>query len=235
MPAKAKAQDKGLRGTQGQAKTRLLLALWDIKGAEAEVRRKDLTDRVILNNERVGDYKGVFEELKEEGAITIGAKKRVEPIFLTDKGLQMLDAGIKSPDFEFEGKQVRSKDVAALLKWFRERERLTEETLTSAAKGKTPEAAITSYETFKSAVLEVYDQLNREHHLDELVEIYRIRRAIGKRLTRTQFDEWMLEMQANEILQLQGGSLPNSSQKEIEDSIKTELSGLRCYAKRLKP
>jgi hypothetical protein len=40
-------------------------------------------------------------------------------------------------------------------------------------------------------------------------------------------------MQANDILQMQGGSLPDNDPAKIEDSITTEVSGLRCYAKRL--
>jgi hypothetical protein len=56
---------------------------------------------------------------------------------------------------------------------------------------------------------------------------------MGDRVTRSHFNEWLLEMQANDLVQLQGGSLPDNDSSKIEDSIKTELSGLRCYAKRL--
>ena len=69
--------------------------------------------------------------------------------------------------------------------------------------------------------------------MDDLVPLYRIRREIGDRVTRSQFDEWLLEMQANDILQMQGGSLPDNDPAKIEDSITTEVSGLRCYAKLL--
>ena len=63
--------------------------------------------------------------------------------------------------------------------------------------------------------------------------IYQIRRQIGDRVNREYFDSWLLEMQANDILQLQGGSLPDNDPTKIKDSIETELSGLRCYAKLL--
>jgi hypothetical protein len=42
-------------------------------------------------------------------------------------------------------------------------------------------------------------------------------------------------MQADDILQLQGGTVEDNARDKIEDSISTELNGLRCYAKRLKP
>jgi hypothetical protein len=104
---------------------------------------------------------------------------------------------------------------------------------TKAAQGKTKEKAIASYDEFKPVALDVYDQLNRDYNLDSLVPIYRIRREIGDRVSRSHFNQWLMEMQANDILQLQGGSLPDSDPSKIEDSITTELSGLRCYAKRL--
>ncbi len=81
--------------------------------------------------------------------------------------------------------------------------------------------------------LEVYDQLNRDYNYDDLVPIYKMRRAIGDRVTRSQFSDWMLEMQANDILQLQGGGVEDDSTDKLEDSIMTKVSGLRCFAKRL--
>jgi hypothetical protein len=92
------------------------------------------------------------------------------------------------------------------------------------------ETTIDSYTAFKSVALETYHQLNRDFNLDELVPIYRIRRDIGDRLTRHEFDNWLLTMQADDLFQLQGGSLPDGDFAKIEDSITTELSGLRCYA-----
>ncbi|MGB5960104.1 MAG: hypothetical protein WBG73_05545, partial [Coleofasciculaceae cyanobacterium] len=92
-----------------------------------------------------------------------------------------------------------------------------------------------SYEEFKTVALKVYDQLNRDYNLDDLVPIYRIRREIGDRVSRSHFSEWLLEMQEKDILQLQGSSLEDSTPDKIEDSISTELGGLRCYARLLKP
>ncbi|MCF3609549.1 hypothetical protein L2E81_24310, partial [Planktothrix agardhii 1033] len=90
-----------------------------------------------------------------------------------------------------------------------------------------------SYEEFKPIALQVYDQLNKDYNYDNLVPIYRIRRTIGDQVSRSQFSEWMLEMQANDIFQLMEGSVEDSAPDKIEDSISTELAGLCCYAKRL--
>ncbi|MCJ8282110.1 MAG: hypothetical protein MJK14_20285, partial [Rivularia sp. ALOHA_DT_140] len=92
---------------------------------------------------------------------------------------------------------------------------------------------IASYDEFKQVALQVYEQLNSDYNLDNLVPIYRIRRKIGDRTSRKQFNEWLLEMQAEDILQLQGGSVEDSAPDKIEDSITTPINGLRCYAKLL--
>ena len=92
------------------------------------------------------------------------------------------------------------------------------------------EDSIASYEEFKKIALQVYKQLNSDYNLDNLVPIYRIRRKIGDRISRKQFNEWLLEMQGEDIFQLEGGSVEDSAPDKIEDSIATELDGLRCYA-----
>jgi hypothetical protein len=103
----------------------------------------------------------------------------------------------------------------------------------AAASGKTTKGAIASYDKFKHVALDVYDKLNRDYNLDDLVPIYRIRREIGDRVTRSEFNEWLMEMQANDILQLIGGEMPDLTQEKREDSITIPGGGLRYYAKLL--
>jgi hypothetical protein len=78
--------------------------------------------------------------------------------------------------------------------------------------------------------LDVYDQLNRDYNLDDLVPIYRIRRTIGDRVSRSQFNDWMLEMQANDILQLMGGEVLDATPDQVEDSITPPVGKLRYFA-----
>ena len=232
MPAenKAKAKDTGVN--EQQAKTRLLLALWDMGGTNKEVKKTELTKRILQTREKARDYQVFFEKLEEEGAITTTTKNRSVKIVLADKGLQMLDAGLKNPDFKSSGRQVRAKDFNTLLKWIRH---LDSAVSTSNGQAKPTAAVIASYEEFKPLALTAYDHLNQDYNLDNLVPIYRIRRVIGDRVTRSQFNEWLLEMQSEDILQLQGGSVEDSAPDKLEDSITTKVSGLRCYAKRLTP
>lgn len=142
----------GLQGSEDQAKTLTLLALWDLGGAKTEVKKTDLTKRVTRTKEKVGDYQGIFEDLKQSGAIAVAIKKRVANISLTDQGLQMLDQGLKSGDFEFDGHQVGSRVANALVKWIRQVDSVAVAEATPEKKAN--QNAIASYEEFKSVALE---------------------------------------------------------------------------------
>jgi hypothetical protein len=232
MPTKNKVKSTVSGVNEHQTKTRLLLALWDMGGAKEEIKKSELIKRILQTKEKAGDYQLLFEQLEKEGAIALTTKNRSVKVSLTDKGLQMLDAGLKSPDFESSAKQVRAKDFNTLLKWIRNVDGAVS---TSNAQAKPTAAVIASYDEFKPMALEVYDRLNQDYNLDELVPIYRIRRVIGDRVTRSQFNEWLLEMQADDIFQLLEGSVEDSAPDKLEDSITTKVSGLRCYAKRFTP
>jgi hypothetical protein len=60
-----------------------------------------------------------------------------------------------------------------------------------------------------------------------------MRRAIGERVGRSEFNEWLLEMQAKGFFLLQGGEMTEITPDKAEDSIKTSLGELRYYATRL--
>ncbi|HYX18034.1 MAG TPA: hypothetical protein VE944_27460 [Nostoc sp.] len=213
--------------------TRLLLALWDLGGTQQEVKKGQLTKRIVSKTQKVADYQGSLEELQNQGAIAISKKGYS---LISPKGLEVLGEGLRSGDFKFEETTVSAWVANALVKWISQ----IDVGVTGAdvpVNGKSALAelskGIASYDEFKSVALEVYDKLNQNYNLDNLVPIYRIRREIGDRVSREDFNTWLLEVQENDILQLQGGSIEDSAPDKIEDSITTKVSGLRCYAKRL--
>ncbi|AUB38489.1 hypothetical protein COO91_04459 [Nostoc flagelliforme CCNUN1] len=210
-----------------QTRTRLLLALWDLGGTQQEVKKGQLTKRIVFKSQKVADYQGSFEELQNQGAIAISKKGYS---LTSPKGLEVLGEGLRSGDFKFEGTIVGTWAANALVKWISQID-------VAVAGANVPvngvKGAMASYDEFKSVALEVYDKLNQNYNLDDLVPIYRIRREIGDQVSRENFNEWLLEMQEKDILQLQGGSLSDSDPDKLEDSITTPVSGLRCYAKRL--
>jgi hypothetical protein len=69
--------------------------------------------------------------------------------------------------------------------------------------------------------------------MNGMVPIYRIRREIGDQTSRSKFNEWLLEMQSDNLLNLLEESVEDSAPDKIEDSVSTKLGKLRCYAKRV--
>ncbi|MDJ0714129.1 MAG: hypothetical protein QNJ54_07895 [Prochloraceae cyanobacterium] len=219
---------------EAKKQTRLLLNLWNLGGIEKEVKLGELNKQVKLNKEKAKDYQKIYDRLEKEEAIALTKKGNSTKVSLTNKGLQMLDAGIKSPDFKYKPTQkVRTKDFNALLKWIEHLDIAVSPNNPNNGNTNGKQSEIVSYEEFKQVALDVYEKLNKGYNYDDLVPIYRIRREIGEKVDRIQFNEWLLEMQANDIFQLMEGSVEDSAPDKIEDSITTELSGLRCYAKRL--
>ncbi|MEA5617807.1 hypothetical protein VB711_08145 [Cronbergia sp. UHCC 0137] len=211
------------------AKTRLLLALWDLGGTQQEVKKGQLTKRIVAKGQKMADYKDILEDLQGQGAIALS---KTGYTLTTPTGLDVLGAGLGNSEFKFEGTIVGTWAANALLRWISQINVVVSKPVVSSDGIKA--GLISSYDEFKSVALAVYDKLNYEHNFNNLVPIYRIRRSIGERVNRTEFNDFLLEMQADDIFQLQGGSVEDSAPDKIEDSVTTELDGLRCYAKLLK-
>jgi hypothetical protein len=212
------------------AKLRSLLALWYLGAAQQEVKKSLLTKRIVSKGQKIADYKELFEDLEQQGAIVLS---RTGYTLVSPKGLEVLGETLRNSELQLEGSVVGTWVANALLRWI-------SQTVVGVVKSSVVDdgvesQVIASYEEFKPVALEVYDKLNYEYNFNHLVPIYRLRRAIGQRVSRTEFNDWLLEMQADDILQLQGGSVEDSARDKIEDSITTELSGIRCYCRRIKP
>jgi hypothetical protein len=224
--ASTKGVTKGLQGTEAHAQTRLLLTLWGLGGSD--VKKSELIERLKRTGEKSEDYKSVFSKLEANGEISVSGK-RTQIVSLSAEGLELLQQGLTSSDFSFD-RQVGEKTANFLLRWIREMGSSAGPVKTN---GKATKDAIASYDEFKTVALETYDRLNRDFNLDNLVPIYRIRRDIGDRVSRSHFDEWLLEMQSNDVWQLIGGEMPDITPDKAEDSIKTALGAVRYYAKRV--
>ncbi|PZV13786.1 MAG: hypothetical protein DCF22_10075 [Leptolyngbya sp.] len=206
-----------------QETARLLLALWELGANETALPKGKLPDRAKRPAK-------VFNQLVEDGAIKVEKQSSSSLVSLEAKGVERLAEELKTVDFALNGATTGAWLARGLLKWLQQMGTIT---AIASTNGKATKDAIASYEEFQSVALEVYDRLNRDYNLDNLVPIYRIRREIGDRVSRAQFDEWLLELQANDVFQLLEGSVEDSAPDKIEDSITTKISGLRCYAKRL--
>ncbi|MBD2315469.1 GNAT family protein [Phormidium tenue] len=204
---------------------RLLLNLWGLGNGQGLVKKSELL-RPYKGKEKKAVYEVSLNDLADSGAIALTMDKKVPKLSLTDAGSQQLAAGLLSADFGFEGQLVGSRLANAALRWFRQYQGVGVSVDAIAPK-------ISTYDEFKAVALETYDQLNRDYNFDNLVPIYRIRRAIGERVTRSQFNDWMLELQSKEIFQFITGRVTDLTPDKEQDSITTELGGLRYYAKLL--
>ncbi len=215
--------------TETVEKTRLLLTLWAMSCTEGTVKKSELTSKVKQKRKgkNVGVSQSLYDELQAADVIKIYKQNQTPMVSLTDTGKQILIDSLINPDFVFDATVVAARLANGLIALIRELHQ-GGIPLTSVK-----QVTIASYEEFKAIALQVYDQLNKDYNYDNLVPIYRIRRTIGDQVSRSQFSEWMLEMQANDLVQLMEGSVEDSAPDKIEDSISIELVGLRCYAKRL--
>ncbi|NER79927.1 MAG: hypothetical protein F6K42_10155 [Leptolyngbya sp. SIO1D8] len=205
------------------AETRILLNLWVLD--EREVSKSN-----FMPNSKGEAYKTALEHLEAKKALSSRQKtKRTKVYSLTMIGKQLLSQGLANEQFVFPN-QIGTKTANAVLKWFRQQNNDIEASSTNS-NGKV--AKIKSYEDFLEAAIATYDQLNRDYNFRDLVPIYRIRREIGEQVSRSDFTEWMLKMQANDLFQFMEGSVEDSAPDKIEDSIMTKMGKLRCYAKRL--
>ena len=205
------------------AETRVLLGLLGAGGKEIS----------MSNFMPTGDpYKKALAQLLEEDYLSETLKsKRYKKYSLTSRGKQKLAENLTNEELVFFS-NLGSKTTNALLKIFRE---CKGPVATSPQNDRTNsnELHISSYEDFSEATLTTYEQLNNAYQFEDLVPIYRIRRELGEQVSREQFNDWLLEMQANDELQLIGGEMPELTPDKAEDSIKTSLGGIRYYAKRL--
>ncbi|MFN5304371.1 MAG: hypothetical protein ACK5C9_17445 [Pseudanabaena sp.] len=204
---------------------RLLLNLWGLGNGQGLVKKSELL-RPYKGKEKKAVYEVSLNDLADSGAIALTMDKKVPKLSLTDAGSQQLANGLLSSDFGFEGQLVGSRLANAALRWFRQYQGVGVSVDAIASK-------ISTYDEFKVVASETYDQLNREFNFDNLVPIDRIRRAIGERVTRSQFNDWMLELQSKEIFQFITGRVTDLTPDKEQDSITTELGGLRYYAKLL--
>ncbi len=213
-----------LKGSDVDAKVRLLLALWELGTTNPEVKRGDLNRKIVRKGEKSGDYQKFIDELEKKGAIAfVDAQKRK----LTPQRDVVRDALLASLRSNFSFSAQVGKNTANMLL------QLIREAGESPAAAQAPVDAIASYDAFKQAALETYDRLNRDYNLEDLVPIYRLRREIGDRVSRSDFDQWLIEMQAKDMVQLIGGEMPQLTADKEADSIKTKVGGVRFYLKKL--
>lgn len=213
-----------LNTSEAIAQTRLLLALWDMTTSPETtiVKKSELLNRVKKKNEKSQDFQPLLDALEEKGAIERRTEKRTALVSLQESGVQLLATGLRNSEFEYTS-NVGKKDVNALLKWIRQMEG-------SASGSVGTVQAIDSYDEFKAEVLNLFEKLDKGYNYIGLVPIWHLRREMGERVDRLQFNDWMMEMQAEKLFYLQSGEARGATDEQKRDSIYSDIRGLLFYA-----
>jgi DNA-binding PadR family transcriptional regulator len=212
------------------AETLVLLNLWALDKTPAAPSK-------FISSTKEPVYKKALEQLAKEGSLVaeMPKGKRYE---ITEDGKFKLAKSLGNKGFSFIS-NAGPKTTNALLKWFRQNAISPQVSSTDTSSSQDSHnnngngAKISSYKDFTKTALATYDQLNQDYNLGDLVPIYRIRREIGDRLLRREFNEWLLKIQSDELVQLMGGELPNVTPEQLEDSVTIPGGGTRLYVKRL--
>jgi hypothetical protein len=212
--------------TQSRQIVNLLIVLWD-----STLSRSELIRKAKKKSEDVKDYLKIIDNLTQDGIIAQSIE-RTTKLKLLEPGKQLLGELLSNSEFEFTA-QMGKRSANVLLAVMRSQ--ASRVAVRSKDKVENPShiALIESYETFLEVALEIFEQINRDFNMDNLVPIYRIRRVIGERVERKNFDTWLLEMQANSAVQLIGGEMPGLTPEIAQDSISTALGAPRYYIKRV--
>jgi hypothetical protein len=150
----------------------------------------------------------------------------------------MMDSQLDNDDIQMMGGDPNKSYKDGIKTSFGEKNfiRFTDEKAIEKAEKETKRkpGQIVDIEEFSKLADTVYDKLNKENNYDNLVPIYQIRRAMGDKVSRGDFNKLMIKVQENDKYQLIGGSVEDSAVDKIEDSVSTNWVGLRTYAKKNK-
>ena len=221
MPSQPSTEEKK-SPSKTQETTRLLLALWELGVDKKAFTKGELPDRA----KRPAT---VFNQLVTEKAIKLkeinGEKQK--SYLLEAKGVERLAEELKTVDFALSGATTGAWLARGLLKWLQQMETVT---AISSTNGKATKDAIASYEAFKSEALTLFDELNKGFNYAGLVPIWHLRQKFSDRLKRTEFNDWTMQMQAEQLFYLQSGEAIGATEEQKQDSISSEIRGLLFYA-----
>ena len=91
---------------------------------------------------------------------------------------------------------------------------------------------ITDPKEFKKEIDSAYEKLNKEKGYDDLVPIHELRKALGDKVSRGDFNNLMLKVQENDDFALLGGEVLNVTGDQVEDSILPPDGNLRFFAQK---
>jgi len=207
--------------SETERRVRLLLMLWCLGGVEAPVMRGELMRRVKVGKERSADFVAIVEGLVTDGAIEVVSRYQLR---LLRSGVERLRVELLDPMFEFGGVVLGKRFVSPLLRFVRE------VVAGSVVAEVEVVEKIEDFETFKSILLDTYQALISRFNYDRLVPIYQIRREIGDRVDREQFNQWIIKIQVDGSLEMMDCGERKTTPDQIADSVQPPLGRLWFFA-----
>jgi hypothetical protein len=93
---------------------------------------------------------------------------------------------------------------------------------------------ITDPKEFEDVAMKSLNDLDKDGKYDNLIPIHELRKTLGDKVSRGDFNNLLMEMQTNDKVQLIGGQMTDATPKKIEDSVTSEMGAMRFYVKILK-
>ncbi|MGK7891446.1 MAG: hypothetical protein AB4042_19120 [Leptolyngbyaceae cyanobacterium] len=216
----------------GDRMVRLLLTLLEVEGdavLKGKVTKK--LPRSGKNKERSADYASVIQEVMDKQLLCEdGREWHLERSGIEALLLEYLLEYLNQPNCP--GFISGAGKTKVLLKLLRDQAVAPTTAVNGNGNGNGKVELlepITSYEEFKQVAMDMIRSLDKGYNMDNLVPIYRVRRELGERVGREGFNDWLLEMQSEDMVQLIGGQLTDAEPDKIADSIETSIGGLRFY------
>lgn len=93
---------------------------------------------------------------------------------------------------------------------------------------------ITDPKEFEDVAMKSLNDLDKDGKYGNLIPIHELRKTLGDKVSRGDFNNLLMEMQANDKVQLIGGQMTDATPKKGEDSVTSEMGAKRFYVKILK-
>jgi hypothetical protein len=204
---------------KGRAKATRVLAAAGISRAAADGMSPDVIEAKL-------EAKGVEKETISSVVDTEKQRQADDREAVAAK----VSAKVDKEDFQFR-KPPSVKEANELLRRIRERQAGASLPVQKTETKSKTAAPIQKYKDFESEISKTYDRLNKDYNLGGLVSISRVREEVGDRVSRSQFNDWLLQMQENDKFRLIGGETVNP--RDQQGGVTTSLGGARFFMQRL--
>lgn len=192
--------------------------------ASAPAKKKNCKTGISCGNACISALKTCKKPLTDE-------QKEMKPPIVASAGVEVkakpIDAK-KDGEPKIEKPEAKSKAKAKPELSDAEKESIAAKV--DATKAKDPNSKIENQKDFESKVIEIYNKVldDDDDGVLHIVPIHKLRKEIGDRVSKEDFDAYMLKMQADGIFQLTNAGI--QSPEAMQGGVKSKFSGMKTHA-----